>query len=326
MYDAVAERLSNEKKVILVHGNADVDAIGSAYAIARTFGNADIFAPAGIDRVAKLVMEKLNFEVLEECNITDYDLVVAVDTSSPEQYKPNEITIPLGSVVIDHHKPSGKWIDMMFLCDDTKTACTQVIYRLIKTAGKEIDRETGLVLLGGMMTDGGHFQYADSSLLRDFAEIMELINVDMDEVFALTKSTISMSERVAVMKCIERSRFDRVGDMIVAVSYGGSFEAAGCRALMSSGADVAFVASQREDEFRLSARTTQEMVRRGIHLGELLKGLGEETLTDGGGHGGAAGMTGTGDAEAMLHMCMQRTMQEFREIKKRMIPADNPQD
>jgi len=132
---------------------------------------------------------------------------------------------------------------------------------------------------------------------------------------ALTRSEPSMSERVSVMKCVQRSKFDRVGDMVVAVSYGGSFEAAGCRALLSAGADVVFVASQREESFRMSARATQNMVRRGFNLGEIIKDIGSETDNDGGGHEGAAGISGVGDIEAMLHICMQRTMEEFRKIK-----------
>ena len=136
-----------------------------------------------------------------------------------------------------------------------------------------------------------------------------------------------MSERVANMKCIGRSKFERVGDMIVATSYGGSFEASGCRALMAAGADVAFVSSQRDDNFRLSARATQEMVRRGINLGEIIKGIGYETTTDGGGHDGAAGLSGIGDVEAMLHICNSRTMDEFRKIKKnREVVSDDPDE
>ena len=131
----------------------------------------------------------------------------------------------------------------------------------------------------------------------------------------LVRAPMNMSERVAAMKAVGRSKFDRVGDMLVAVSNGSSFEAASCRALMASGADVVFVGSQREDEFRVSARTTQEMVRRGLRLDTLLGELSQETATDGGGHGGAAGMTGTGDVEAMLHMCLEKTMDAFRQIK-----------
>ena len=37
MYKTVADRLENCSKVILVHGNADMDAIGSAYAISSCF-------------------------------------------------------------------------------------------------------------------------------------------------------------------------------------------------------------------------------------------------------------------------------------------------
>ena len=133
----------------------------------------------------------------------------------------------------------------------------------------------------------------------------------------LTQAPVSMSEKIAMLKAIERTRFDRVGEMIVAVSYGGSFEASSCRAIMAAGADVVFVGSQRDENFRLSARATQEAVRKGIHLGEIMSGIGKETMADGGGHSGAAGLTGIGDTEAMLHICMSRTMDVFREIKRR---------
>ena len=49
----------------------------------------------------------------------------------------------------------------------------------------------------------------------------------------------------------------------------------------------------------------------------IMGSISEETKTDGGGHGGAAGMSGTGDIEAMLHICMMKTMDGFREIRRR---------
>jgi len=317
MLKETAERLSSGKKIILVHGNADVDAVGSAYALAKCFPPADICAPGGTDRVSKLVSEKMSMNILSEFDPSEYDLVVTVDTSSPDQFLPGNAEVPEGSVIIDHHTPTGKWDKMHFLCDDSRVSCAELVYDIIRTAGVEMPRDAALALLGGMLTDSGHFQYADSRLMRTFAEILEIYKIDMDEAMTLTRADQSMSERVAVMKGIGRSTFDRVGDMIVAVSYGKSYESAMCKALMGCGADVAFAASQREGGFRLSGRASQEAVRRGIHLGEIMKGIGSETDTDGGGHGGAAGMSGTGDAEAMLHICMKRTMDEFREIKKR---------
>ena len=327
MLKDIADRLRDKKKVILVHGNADMDAISSAYVLSRCFPTADVCALNGIDRVSKLVSEKVGFNVTESFDEKDYDLIVTVDTSSPDQLQQDTVLPVEKTIVIDHHQNNGKWERYDHYIDDSKVACAQIVLDIIRENGLEIDRDMGLMLLGGMLTDSGHFQFADTRLLDDFSYIMGRTGIHMDEAMSLTKSIPSMSERVSVMKCIERSKFDRVGDMIVATSYGGSFEAAGCRALLLAGADVVFVASQREENFRLSARATQEMVRRGFNLGEIVKDIGSETITDGGGHDGAAGLSGVGDIEAMLHICMQRTMEEFRKIKKNREPlADIPDE
>ena len=314
----IIERLKGKRKVILTHGNSDMDAIGSAYALRNAFGPADIYAPAGVDRVARMVADKLEIPILDSADLSDYELVVVVDSSSPDLLQNPDLTVPPNSLIIDHHAPTGKWEGMDFHCDDTRTSCCEIVKDIIDDAGIEIDRASGLALLGGMLTDSGHFQYADTRMLRAFADIQDRCNIPMDEAMLLVRAPMNMSERQAAMKAIGRSKFDKVGDMIVAVSYGSSFEAASCRALLASGADVVFVGSQREDEFRVSARATQEMVRRGIKLDAIMGQLSKETFTDGGGHGGAAGMTGVGDAEAMIHMCMMKTMDEFRKIKAAM--------
>ena len=323
MFKEIADKLRDKKKVILVHGNADMDAISSAYVLSKCFPQADICAMNSIDRVCKMVSEKIGFQVIESFDPDDYDLIVTVDSSSPDQVVEGLILPKEKTFVIDHHHRNGKWDGYDSYIDDTKVACAEIILDLIRENDLQIDRDVGMMLLGGMLTDSGHFQFADTKLLNDFSYVMETTGIHMDEAMALTKSEPSMSERVSVMKCIERSKFDRVGDMIVATSYGGSYEAAGCRALLLSGADVVFVASQRDENFRLSARATQEMVRRGFNLGDIIKDIGTETDNDGGGHDGAAGLSGVGDIEAMLHICMQRTMEEFRKIKRsRESPSD----
>ncbi len=327
MFKEIADKLRDKKKVILVHGNADMDAISSAYVLSKCFPQADICAMNSIDRVCKMVSEKIGFQVIESFDPDDYDLIVTVDSSSPDQVVEGLVLPKEKTFVIDHHHRNGKWDGYDSYIDDTKVACAEIILDLIKENNLQIDRDMGMMLLGGMLTDSGHFQFADTKLLNDFSYVMETTGIHMDEAMALTKSEPSMSERVSVMKCIERSKFDRVGDMIVATSYGGSYEAAGCRALLLSGADVVFVASQRDENFRLSARATQEMVRRGFSLGDIIKDIGTETDNDGGGHDGAAGLSGVGDIEAMLHICMQRTMEEFRKIKRSREPlTDAPEE
>ena len=314
MFGEVADKLKGKNKVILVHGNADMDAIGSAYALKIAFPNADIYAPTGIDRVSKVVVDKIGVEILEECDLSTYEQVVIVDTSSPEQLE-SVTNIPKNAIIIDHHMPTGKWDEYDFYYDDSKTSCCEIIKGILDENQIPIDRNMGLMLIGGMITDSGHFQFAKPDLLMDFADLMQRCDINMDEAYNLTLAPESISEKIAMLKAIERTKFDRVGSLIVATSYGGSFEASSCRAIMAAGADVVFVGSQRDEEFRLSARATQEAVRKGVHLGDIMKGIGTETMNDGGGHGGAAGLSGIGDVEAMLHICMMRTMEVFREIK-----------
>ncbi|MCQ2053114.1 MAG: DHH family phosphoesterase [archaeon] len=316
MLKEIAKFLSNGRKIILVHGDADMDAVGSAYAISKIFPEADICAPNGIDRTVKIVSEKIKLEILKRCDISSYDTVVVVDTSSPEQLGPC-IELPYDkTIIIDHHQNNEKFRLYNTYVDSSKIACTEIILDIIKENGISVTKDVGLMLLGGMLTDSGHFQFANSTLLKNFAYILDNTGIQMDEVMALIKLETDISERVATIKHIGRSKFDYVDNMIVATSHGGSFEASGCRALMFSGADVAFVASQRGDNFRLSARTTQEMIRNGLNLSKMLKDLSFETATDGGGHEGAAGLSGVGDAESILHICMMKTMEEFRKIKK----------
>lgn len=316
MFGELADKLRGRNKVILVHGNADMDAIGSAYALKMAFPDADIYAPNSIDRVSKIVCEKIGVEYKESCDLSAYEQIVVVDTSSPEQLE-GVPELPKNTIVIDHHLPTGKWDEYDFYCDPERTSCCEIIKDILDENGIPIDRDMALMLIGGMITDSGHFQFAKPGLLTAFADLMERCSINMDEAYNLTMAPVSMSEKIAMLKAIERTKFDRVGNLIVATSYGGSFEASACRAIMTAGADVVFVGSQRDDTFRLSARATQEAVRKGVNLGEIMKGIGSETQTDGGGHAGAAGISGIGDVEAMLFICMKRTMEIFREIKSK---------
>jgi len=51
-----------------------------------------------------------------------------------------------------------------------------------------------------------------------------------------------------------------------------------------------------------------------VHLGRLLGDVGAETTNGGGGHPGAAGITGTGDVEAILNMCVENSLRVLRRI------------
>jgi nanoRNase/pAp phosphatase (c-di-AMP/oligoRNAs hydrolase) len=302
------------RKALVVHGNADPDALGSAFALQQAFPDADIVAPGGLDRIAKIMAAKLGITVLETADHSAYDLLLAVDTSSPDQigafYQPGMWA------VIDHHAKTERWNGAIQVIDERSKSCAEVVLGILDRVGYVPDRRVCLALLSGILTDTGHFRYANSSSLRAFASLVERGGLDMDEAMNLTDVEQDTSERVAQMKGAQRLRFERIGDVIVAGSMGSSFEASVCKTLLQIGADISFVVSQRDEQFRISARARPEMVRAGLHLGRMLTEIGGETSSDGGGHPGAAGMVGVGDAEAMLNICMHNAMNFARTLKK----------
>jgi len=307
MLGTIALRLQSGTKLVLLHGNADPDALGCAFAICKNFPNVDVVAPGGLDRLSKVIGAKLDFEVGETASPAGYDVTVVVDTSSPDQLGP--LSGGLGNcIVIDHHARTDRWQGCTYYCDDTKRSCAEIVYELLKEAGVQIGKDVGLALMIGMLTDSGHLNYATPSLLRSFAEILEETKLNMDEVMDLIEIEQDISERISQLKGAQRLKFERTDGFIVALSYGSAFESSVCKSLIGLGADVAFVGSQRDENFRVSARARPEIVRMGLHLGKLLGDVGTETSNDGGGHGGAAGLVGVGDVEAILNICSQRAI------------------
>lgn len=311
MLGTIALRLQSGSKLVLLHGNADPDALACAFAIHSSFPDVEVVAPGGLDRLSKVISTKLDFKVGETASTDRYDVIVVVDTSSPDQLGP--LSGDLGDcIVIDHHARTDRWQGCTYYCDDTKRSCAEIVYELLRETDVKIGKDVGLALMIGMLTDSGHLNYATPSLLRSFAQILEETKLNMDEVMDLIEIEPDISERISQLKGAQRLKFERTDGFIIALSYGSAFESSVCKSLIGLGADVAFVGSQRDESFRVSARARPEIVRMGLHLGKLLGDVGAETSNDGGGHGGAAGLVGVGDVEAILNICSQRAIDFIR--------------
>ena len=53
---------------------------------AARFPDVDICAPEGLDRIAKVISQEAGFEPLERADLSAYDTVLVVDTSSPSSW------------------------------------------------------------------------------------------------------------------------------------------------------------------------------------------------------------------------------------------------
>lgn len=312
MLSRVAEELSKDGgTLVLLHGNADPDALASGFAIQQSFPEVTIGTPGGLDRLSKLLSAALGINTVEEISGIPRKRILILDTSGPEQIE-GELDLPK-AIVVDHHMKNDKWGGAkIYYCDDTKSSCSEIVLELLKSADKKISREVGLSLMYGILTDTGYFKFAKPGALFTFAELMKEHNVQMDEAMGLVGVDIDISERISQLKGAQRLKYWKIGDYIVAVSQGSAFEASVCKALLGLGADVVFVGSQRGDQFRISARANPALVRKGLHLGKLLGSVGSETTNGGGGHPGAAGITGVGDVEAILNISAENALKVLR--------------
>lgn len=314
MLSSIAQELSKEGgTTVLLHGNADPDAVASAFAVQMAFPEVTIWTPGGLDRMSKLLSKELDILVHGEPSRTPSARLLILDTSGPEQ-------LPAGldledAMVIDHHTRNAKWSSLrLYHCDESKSSCSEIIYELLKVAKKKVPRDAALALMYGILTDTGYFKFAKPATLVTFSEMMAENNIQMDEAMGLIEASTDTSEKISQLRGAQRLRYWKVGDHIVAISQGSAFEASVCKALMNLGADIAFVGSQRGESFRISARATQAIVRKGIHLGKLLGSVGSETSNGGGGHPGAAGITGLGDVEAILNIAAQNAIAELKKL------------
>ena len=313
--EIAAELDSGGRTRILLHGNADPDALSSAFAVSRAFPDVEICAPGGLDRASKVLASRLGIDVRESEDIQGSDRTLVLDTSGPDQI-PFEIDYG-NSIVIDHHARNSAWENArIYFCDETKTSCAEIVYELLKAADRGMDRDVALALLVGILTDTGNFKYARPSSMMAFAEIMESHEIHMDEAMDIVSLDVDLSEKISQLRGAQRLKYWKVGDRIVAISQGSAFEASVCKALLYLGADIAFVGSQRDETFRISARARQDIVRKGVHLGRLLNGVGSETSNGGGGHPGAAGISGVGDVEAMLNISAENAIKQLKKLER----------
>lgn len=312
MLSGIAKELSKDGgTLVLLHGNADPDALASGFAIQQSFPEVTIGTPGGLDRLSKLLSAALGINTVEKVSGIPRKRILILDTSGPEQIE-GELDLP-EAIVVDHHMKNDKWAGArIYYCDDTKSSCSEIVLELLKSADKKISREVGLSLMYGILTDTGYFKFAKPGALVTFAELMKEHNVQMDEAMGLVGVDIDISERISQLKGAQRLKYWKIGDYIVAVSQGSAFEASVCKALLGLGADAVFVGSQRGDQFRISARANPALVRKGLHLGKLLGSVGSETTNGGGGHPGAAGITGVGDVEAILNICAENALKVLR--------------
>ncbi len=312
----ILDTLDVKLVVLLCHHNADPDAICSAYALegllkqSRPTLNVEIGAAYGISRLSKHILQHIPIEIRDRPNIENAGAIVLLDTNTIQQLnnladKVKRAKAPI--IVVDHHAAHPETENMATLCitnEEASSTC-EIIYTFYKETNTKIGENEAKALFLGIAFDTRHFVLANSSTLKNIAELVDS-GINAQETLPMLSLPMDFSERVARLKASKRARLFKIDEWILALSHVSAYQASAARALIDSGADVAAVAGQKNENIEVSFRATREFHKQtGIHLGkDVAKPLGGYFKGMGGGHSTAAGANGVGEIESVLKRCL----------------------
>jgi nanoRNase/pAp phosphatase (c-di-AMP/oligoRNAs hydrolase) len=312
----IIDTLEAKLVVLLCHHNADPDAICSAYAFQSLLKQlmpkieVEIGAAYGISRLSKHLLQYVPIDVRDQPRIEKADAIVLLDTNTIQQLddlaeKVKTAKSPI--IVIDHHATHPETEQLATLCvtnEEASSTC-EIVYNLYKQANIKPNQTEAKALFLGIAFDTRHFILANSSTLKNIAELIDS-GLNVQETLPLLSLPMDLSERVARLKASRRVKLFKMKEWIIALSHVSAYQASAARALIDLGADVAAVAGQKNEKLEVSLRGTREFHKQtGIHLGkDIAKPLGEYIHGMGGGHATAAGANGAEDIEVALKRCL----------------------
>jgi len=312
----IVDTLDAKLVVLLCHHNADPDAICSAYAFRsllkqlRPNLEIEIGAAYGISRLSKHLLQYIPIDVKEQPSIEKADVIVLLDTNTIQQLdnlaeKVKTAKAPI--IVIDHHAthPETERLGTLCITNEEASSTCEIVYSFYKQANIKPSQTEAKALFLGIAFDSRHFVLANSSTLKNIAELIDS-NVNVQETLPLLSLPMDLSERVARLKASRRVKLFKMNEWIIALSHVSAYQASAARALVDLGADAAAVAGQKNEKLEISMRGTRDFHKQtGIHLGkDIAKPLGEHIHGMGGGHATAAGANGAEDVEVALKRCL----------------------
>lgn len=290
--------------LFLTHQNADADGIACLYFLREKFGG-DVGLPNVPSRTGKKLANYLDMDYIVEPRLETYEQIIIVDTPDPNQLSPIDLD-DRDFIVIDHHSRHHWSRDIIY---KDRTSCAEIVYELVDPA--KLYYKEGFALTAGILTDTSNLKRADWQTLKTLSDILYRTDVSLNEVRKMLQGSRSFSEKICRLKGAKRLNYKKVNGLLIAFSKVSSFESSISSMLLKTGADIGFTVSDRDGgKFLLSARGREEITKKGIHLGDILKEISSryEGIT-GGGHPGAAVLKGDGDADDILNECVEKTVE-----------------
>ena len=303
-------RYIQDRNLILVHHNADPDAVGSAQGLkeicekTRPGSTTKIVLPEGPSRLSRKIIQELEIDIAEGTSSESFDTIFILDTGSLnqlEQWKEYVIETEADIVIVDHHtyNENLKELASLYLTDENATSTSEIIYTVFKEQKQVPTKKTAKAILTGILFDTKHLSIGEPGTFRTVSELLE-ISGSIAEIKQLLSSVLHPSEKIGRLKAAQRTEIEVINNWIIAFSQLGSFQASAARALLALGADVAVVSGKDDDILKSSIRSTESFWRETLlDFGDVMREVSVKLDGSGSGHPTAAGYNGSGELDEL---------------------------
>jgi nanoRNase/pAp phosphatase (c-di-AMP/oligoRNAs hydrolase) len=251
------EAMRGRRLLHVAHRDADCDALGSAYALSRLLPG-DVGAAQGLKASARDLAEALGFTPLIDPDPAAYDYTVIYDTPSLDLLG---LPLPARYALFDHH--TTRWFrhgehdfhselaeGAEWAWVAPRAATSALLVDLFIAHGLPIDREMGLALGAGIVTDTEWLKFAGPGSLRSLAALLEAAEIRMEDVLATVdgprRSAARRSAALAALRGVQEHQVGP-GSLLVTRTDSHDHGFVVIAALLRLGGDLAVVSFPKDE-------------------------------------------------------------------------------
>jgi len=276
---------------ILIHDDADADALGAAYAISRLVGG-NIIVPRSISEHGQEIMERLGFKVSYGPRNLKEEEVIILDTADIQQLP----EIELGSyVVIDHHRNNKLLANSQASYHSPEDSTCQLVFQIFKELGFNLDEKLALALAGGILGDTIYLEKAENKTIILLGEILEDGNISYRKALSLMQVSRRISREIKLKAALKARLFKLKDNLVVFTQTEPDYVYYVAMMFIELGADISLILSQSGEE------TSIRLVKKPGHAEDLdlleimKKGIGDSEVENLWGDKEFVGFKGIGD-------------------------------
>ncbi|MFX1315659.1 MAG: bifunctional oligoribonuclease/PAP phosphatase NrnA [Promethearchaeota archaeon] len=318
--------IEDKKILITTHDLVDIDGLASCYAL-KYFLNQYFDNPrvsiffSEISKPTKEFMKKFSnkfqefkFSYEKQIKLSNYDVCLILDTNKVDQTALNkDDENSLSIIFVDHHyKEKKKDNDPLFsefLIFDNYSSTAEILLELFENYELRLNLPIRFLIIAAIITDSGYFKYVNNRTIKNVGKLLDN-DLNILDIHLILENWIDVSERIAIIKGLQRVQLHREGDYLIGITNVSSYGASVASTLIKIGFDISIVYSKEKIESIITVRARKKIcLETGLHLGKILEEMSEYCQGSGGGHDGAASLTCKMEVKHILDKIIEKIKQ-----------------